>query len=87
MWCQTSYLANFELTWKMAISLALVMAKHCSDLALLHIDIQHLFLQHHAAIFISASGYQVIFHLKFIFNLIPVLIIALYLFEGLFMLY
>ena len=30
--------------------------KHCSDLTLLCIDNQHLFLQHHAAIFIALSG-------------------------------
>ena len=37
-------------------SLALVTAKHCSDLTLLCIDNQHLFLQCHAAIFIPLSG-------------------------------
>ena len=36
--------------------LALVTAKCCSDLTLLHIGNQHLFLQHHAAIFIPMSG-------------------------------
>ena len=30
--------------------------KHCSDLTLLYIDNQHLFLQHHAVIFIPLSG-------------------------------
>ena len=35
--------------------LALVTAKHCSDVTLLCIDNQHLFLQHHATIFIPLS--------------------------------
>ena len=40
----------------MATLLAFVTAKCCSDLTLLHIDNQHLFLQYHAAIFIPVSG-------------------------------
>ena len=39
-----------------ATLLALVTAKHFSELTLLCIDNQHLFLQHHTAIFISTSG-------------------------------
>ena len=46
----------FKLAWKTATLLALVTAKHFSDLTLLCIDNQHLFLHHHTAIFIPASG-------------------------------
>ena len=46
----------FKLAWKTTTPLALVTAKHHSDLLLLCIDNQHLFLQHHAAIFIPLSG-------------------------------
>ena len=49
-------LLPFKLAWKTATLLALVTAKHCSDLTLLYIDNQHLFLQHNAAIFIPMSG-------------------------------
>ena len=49
-------LTNFKLAWKTATLLALVTAKYCSDLTLLCIHYQHLFLQHHAAIFIPLSG-------------------------------
>ena len=51
-----SSLTTFKLAWKTATLLTLVMAKHCSDLTLLCVDNQHLFLQHHAAIFIPLSG-------------------------------
>ena len=54
-WAPSS-LTTFKLTWRTATLLALVTAKHCSDLALLCIDNQHLSLQHHAAIFIPSSG-------------------------------
>ena len=53
-WAPTSSLTTFKLAWKTL--LALVTAKHCSDLTLLHIANQHLFLQHHAAIFIPLYG-------------------------------
>ena len=55
-WPSTSPLTTFKLAWKTATLLALVTAKHCSDLTLLCVDNQHLFLQHHAAIFIPLSG-------------------------------
>ena len=45
----------FKLSLKRSTHLALVMAKCGSDLSLLHIDNQHHFLQHHAAIFIAGS--------------------------------
>ena len=47
---------TFKLAWKTATLLALVTAKHCSDLTLLCVDNQHLFFQHNAAIFIPLSG-------------------------------
>ena len=55
-WALASSLTTFKLLWKTATFLALVNAKHCSDLTLLCIDNQHLFLQLHAAIFIPVSG-------------------------------
>ena len=55
-WAPASSLTTFNLAWKTATLLALVTAKHCSDLTLLCVDKQHLFLQHHAAIFIPLSG-------------------------------
>ena len=55
-WAPASSLTNFKLAWKTATPLALVTVKHCSDLTLFCIDNQHLFLQHHAAIFIPLSG-------------------------------
>ena len=54
-WAPTSSLTTFKLAWKTATLLALVTAKHCSDLALLCVDNQHLFLQCNAAIFILMS--------------------------------
>ena len=55
-WALASSLTTFKLAWKTATLLVLVTAKHCSDLTLLSIDYQHIFLQHHAAIFIPVSG-------------------------------
>ena len=55
-WAPASFPATFKLPWKTAAVLALVTAKHCSDLILLCIGNQHLFLQHHATIFIPMSG-------------------------------
>ena len=55
-WAPASSLTTFKLAWKTATLLALVTAKHCSDLTLLCVDNQHLFLQHHAAIFVPLSG-------------------------------
>ena len=65
----------------MATLLAVVTAKCCSDLALFHIDNQHLSLQCHAVFLflhlVVRQIFWVIFHLKFILNFIPVLIFAL----------
>ena len=55
-WALASSLTTFKLAWKTATVLALVTVKRCSDLILLCIDNQHLFLQHHAAIFNPISG-------------------------------
>ena len=55
-WAPASSLTTFKLAWKTATLLALVTAKHCSDLTLLCIDNQYFFLQHNAAIFIPMSG-------------------------------
>ena len=48
--------APAKLAWKTATLLAPVTAKCCSDLTLLCVDNQHLFPQHHAAIFVPLSG-------------------------------
>ena len=55
-WAPASSLITFKFTCKTGTLLALFTVKHCSDLTLLCIDNQHLFLQHHAAIFILISG-------------------------------
>ena len=55
-WAPASSLTTFKLAWKTATLLGLVTAKHCSDLTLLCIDNQDLFLQCNAAIFIPQSG-------------------------------
>ena len=55
-WAPASSLTTFKLAWKTATFLALVTAKHCSDLTLLCVDNQHLFLQRNAAIFVPLSG-------------------------------
>ena len=55
-WPPASSLTTFKLAWKTATLLALVTAKHCSDLTLLCVDNQHLSLHHNAAIFIPLYG-------------------------------
>ena len=88
-WAPASSLATLKLAWKTSTLLALVPAKHCSDLTLLYVDNQHLFLQHNAAIFIPLSGGKT-YHLghlplRFVLSLTPMLIFALFFyFEGLF---
>ena len=54
-WVPASSLTTCKLAWKTATLLALVTMKHCSDLTLLCIDNQHLFLQCNAAIYIPMS--------------------------------
>ena len=49
-------LTTFKLSWKTATVLELVTAKRCSDLTLLCIDNQHLFLQCKDVIFIPMCG-------------------------------
>ena len=55
-WALASSLTNIKLAWKTTTLLAHVTAKCCSDLTLLCIDNQYIFLQHHAAIFFPVSG-------------------------------
>ena len=55
-WAPTSSLTTFKLAWKTATLLALLTAKHCSDLTLLCVDNQHLFPQYNAVIFVPLSG-------------------------------
>ena len=55
-WAPTSSLTTFKLIWKTATHLTLVTAEHCSDLTLLCVDNQHLFLRCNAVIFIPMSG-------------------------------
>ena len=57
-WAPASSLTAFKLAWKTATLLALDTAKCCSDLTLLCVDNQYLFLQHSAAIFVTLSGWQ-----------------------------
>ena len=54
-WAPASSFTTFKLEWKTVTLLALVTAKHCSDLTLLCIDNQLLFLQCNIAIFIPLS--------------------------------
>ena len=91
-WTLMSSLTTFKLAWKTATLLALVTAKCCSDLTLLCVDNQHLFLQSNAAIFIPLSGGktdhpghlppQIHIESHSNVNLCPV-----FLFEGLFKMY
>ena len=74
-------LSNCNLAWKTASLLALVTAKHCCDLTLLHVDNQPLFpsvmlLFLFLYLLVRRISF-IIFHLKFILNLIPLLIFAL----------
>ena len=55
-WAPATSLTTFKLAWKTLTLLALVSTKHCSDLTLLCIDNQPLFLQQNAAIFIPMFG-------------------------------
>ena len=55
-WAPASSFTTFKLAWKTATLLALVTAKHFSDLTLLCLYNQHPFLQCSAAIFIPMSG-------------------------------
>ena len=78
----TSSLTTFKFAWTTTTVLSLVTARHCSDLTLLCIDNQHLFLQHHAAIFIpclvTRQFVGVIFQLSFVLSLTPMLIFVLF---------
>ena len=81
-WAPASSVTAFKLAWKTATLLAVVTVKHCFDLTLLCIDNQHLFLQHHAAIFIPLSGCKTDhpshLPLRFILSLTPMLTFVLF---------
>ena len=81
-WAPASFLTTFKLAWKTATLLALVTAKHCSDLTLLCVDNKHIFLQCNAVFLfhclVARQIAQVIFPLRFILSLTPVLIFALF---------
>ena len=81
-WAPTSSLTTFKLAWKTAALLALVTAKRCSDLTLLCVDNQHLFLQRNLLFLFhcleARQIAQVIFPLRFILSLTPMLIFALF---------
>ena len=81
-WDLASCLTDFILTSKRATLLALVMGICCTKLTLLCIVNQHFLLQHNAVTLflhqlVRRIGW-VILHLSFIFNIIPMMIIALY---------
>ena len=81
-WAPTSSLTTFKLAWKTPTLLALVTAKHCSDLTLLCVDNQHLFfnvmLPFSFPCLVARLIIQVIFPLSFILSLTPMLIFALF---------
>ena len=79
-WAPASSLTIFKLAWKTATLLALVTAEYCSDLTLLCVDNQHLFLQCNTAIFIPMSGDKTdcLGHLPPQVRLNPMLIFALF---------
>ena len=56
IWATASSLPNFQLASKIVTLLALVKAKCCSDVTLMHIDSQHAFLQCPTNIFVPGSG-------------------------------
>ena len=81
-WAPMSSLTTFKLAWKTAFLLALVTAKHCSDLTLLCVDNQHLFFSIMLPFFfpclVARQIVHVIFPLRFILSLTPMLIFALF---------
>ena len=81
-WAPASSLTTFKLAWKTATLLALVTAKHCSDLTLLCVDNQHLFfsimLLFLFPCLVARQIVWVIFPLRFVLSLTPMLIFALF---------
>ena len=77
-------LTTLKLVWKTATLLALVPAKHCSDLTLLCIDNQHLFfsimLLFSFPYLVASQIDWVIFLLRLTLSLIPMLIFAMFFF-------
>ena len=91
-WAPASSLSTFKLAWKTATLLALVTGKCCSDLTLLCVDNQHLFSCSVMLLFLfhcleARQIVWVIFPLRFVLSLTPMLIFALFLFEGLLKMY
>ena len=88
-WASASSLTILKIAWKITTLLALVTARHCSDLTLLCIDNHHFCLLHHAAIFFPVSGGKMVLagHLPlqiqidshFSVNLCPVFYLKAYL--------
>ena len=88
-WEPDSSLTTVKLAWKTATLLVLVTTKHCSDLTLLCIDNQRLFLFSNMLLFsflylVVRLIDWVIFLLRFKLSAILMLNFAFILFEGLF---
>ena len=64
-WTPASSLSNFKLAGKTSTLLAVVTAKCCSNLTLLHFDNQYLFVQHYTTIFVPESGYKMDWHASY----------------------
>ena len=81
-WAPMSSLTTFKLAWKTATLLALVTAKHCSDLTLLCVDNQHFFfsmmLPFHSLVWWQDKLSRSSSPLRFILSLTPMLIFALF---------
>ena len=82
-WAPASSLTTFKLAWKTATLLALVTAKHCSDLTFFF-SIMLLFL---FPCLVETQIIWVIFPLRFILSLTPMLMFSLFIFEGLLEMY
>ena len=87
-WALASSLTTFNLAWKTTTLSALVTVKHCSDLNYYVLIISTFFfsimLLFSFPCLVARQIDRVIFLLRFALSLTPVLIFALFLFEGLF---
>ena len=83
-WGPASALTTFKLVWKTATLLALVTARHCSDLTLLCVENSTFFfsamLPFSFPCLVARQIIQVIFPLRFVLSLTPMLIFALFFF-------
>ena len=82
-WALASSLTTFKFAWKTATVLAHVTVKHFSDLILLCIDNQHLFSFNIMLLFsfpflVPRQIISVIFPLRFLLSLTPLLIFVLF---------